>query len=175
MVAHLLCLSHHFLYEENRNTKVKQIVPIIGKCPLCFQELKWGKLITDMKHRQLRNVPIHQHLINPDDRFDNNQADPTVTNHSKEHKNSCPLSQNSPQKAHGLSNTTFNALKNGTSYSDAVNEHNDNYNCLLSAEAELDDDTSSDNDSVDLLLQEFDNSQFTSKIVIPMNSLSISK
>jgi structure-specific endonuclease subunit SLX1 len=51
MLSHLICLSSHFLTEENKTLSVPNIIPLQGSCPVCAKDLKWGDLINGMKCR----------------------------------------------------------------------------------------------------------------------------
>jgi structure-specific endonuclease subunit SLX1 len=45
MTAHILCLSRLFLDQEGGSN----LIPIQGTCPVCKKNLKWGKIIEQMK------------------------------------------------------------------------------------------------------------------------------
>jgi structure-specific endonuclease subunit SLX1 len=49
MMAHLICLSNDFIAQDN--TGENNLIPIIGHCPSCGIELKWGDLIKALKSR----------------------------------------------------------------------------------------------------------------------------
>jgi hypothetical protein len=66
MQAHILCLADWFLCEEYRklavaaieedSTEHEQLVPVLGTCPLCRAELRWGDLISEMNKRARQNL-----------------------------------------------------------------------------------------------------------------------
>jgi hypothetical protein len=51
MVSHLLCLASAFLHSDRQKADIISLLPISGKCTWCNIELKWGKLIHQMKAR----------------------------------------------------------------------------------------------------------------------------
>jgi structure-specific endonuclease subunit SLX1 len=65
MISHLLCLSQEFLRQQSDH---KHLVPIQGACPICKNDLKWGKLIESMKLRRSRqSSPTRNRATKPSD------------------------------------------------------------------------------------------------------------
>ena len=54
MVSHIVCLSGHFLKQDQAK---EALIPIQGTCPYCEKELKWGELIIALKSRKLKLKP----------------------------------------------------------------------------------------------------------------------
>lgn len=49
MIAHMICLSKDFISQDNTAENI--LIPILGHCPSCGIELKWGDLIKALKSR----------------------------------------------------------------------------------------------------------------------------
>ncbi|KAJ3041511.1 Structure-specific endonuclease subunit SLX1 [Rhizophlyctis rosea] len=55
MLSHLVCLSEWFLAEEGRGvgkeSNERELLPVVGTCPLCREEMRWGEVVRDVNER----------------------------------------------------------------------------------------------------------------------------